>query len=231
MANGSWGFTAQQDRRRPLSVLAGSSPVLVIDDDAETRSAIAEYVSTAGCTVEQAGSGHAGLAAIQQSRPALVVVEVVLPDISGYELCRYVKDEYGKAVPVVLISALRDLACDRVAGLLIGADDYLVKPFALDELMNRVRRLLEQCVVDVTDGESRLTRRENQVLTLLALGLEQRQIAERLEVADKTIGTHIEHILMKLGVRNRTQAVGVAYREGLVDERYASSAAGNAASA
>ena len=109
-----------------------------------------------------------------------------------------------------------------MAGLLIGADDYLVKPFDPDELLARVRRLTSRRsrrdFPRASNGGTRgflgLTTREAQVLELLVEGLNQEEIAVRLVISPKTVGTHIQRVLSKLGVRSRTQAVALAAREG-----------------
>jgi two-component system nitrate/nitrite response regulator NarL len=103
-----------------------------------------------------------------------------------------------------------------VAGLLVGGDDYLVKPFDPNELLARVRRLLPS---RLAGGETTrtLTRRELDVLSLLVEGLSQPEIAERLFISPKTVGKHIEHILSKLGVHNRAQAVARAVRDELIE--------------
>jgi DNA-binding NarL/FixJ family response regulator len=91
-----------------------------------------------------------------------------------------------------------------------------VKPFSPDELVARVQKLTGRFQAQPQAAPSRLTKREREVLSLLAEGKSQAQIARVLAISPKTVGTHIEHILSKLGVRSRSQAVALAYREGLV---------------
>jgi DNA-binding NarL/FixJ family response regulator len=144
-------------------------------------------------------------------------LEVALPGLSGYEVCHQLRNEFGDALPIVFLSGDRTEPFDRVAGLLIGADDYLVKPFALDELLARVRRLARRTAPVPPAVASKLTNREMEVLRLLADGLDQDEIARQLFITRKTVGTHIENTMRKLGVRNRAQAVALAYREDLVE--------------
>jgi DNA-binding NarL/FixJ family response regulator len=125
---------------------------------------------------------------------------------------------YGSSLPVLLVSAVRIEAFDRAAGLLIGADDYMVKPLDPDELIARVRRHLAPRPrgAEADTGVELLTPREHEVLQLLADGLDQREIAQRLVISPKTVATHIQHVLAKLGVHSRAQAVAAAHRHGLI---------------
>ena len=150
----------------------------------------------------------------------MVVLEVSLPGICGYEVCRALKEDFGEDIAIVFVSATRKEPQDRVGGLLLGADDYLAKPFAGDELAARVRRLGERAVGALdTKVTSILTPREREVFALLAQGQDQGEIASGLFISPKTVGAHIEHILGKLGVRSRAQAVALAYRRNLVDKQ------------
>ena len=98
--------------------------------------------------------------------------------------------------------------------MLLGADDYLVKPFAPAELVGCVNSAIERAKPESRRGV--LTVREHEILELLASGLAQGAIATQLEISPRTVATHIERILAKLGVRSRAQAVALAYRDALV---------------
>jgi DNA-binding NarL/FixJ family response regulator len=184
---------------------------------------MASVLGNAGYSTREASAGDEGLQAARRERPSMVVLEVCLEGLSGYEVCRQLRDEFGDALPVVFVSADRAESYDRVAGFLVGGDDFLVKPFALDEFVARVRRLLERAE-GRPELESALTGREIQILTLVAEGLGRDEIARRLFISPKTVGTHVERIFKKLGVHTRAQAVSFAYQHGLLptpSERHA----------
>ena len=184
-------------------------PLLVVDDDVALRAFVREVLQHAGYSVCETGSGLEAVDLVRRERPALVILDVQLPVLSGYEVCRRVRDE-GPTPPILFISGERTDALDRVAGLLLGGDDYLVKPFSADELLARVRGLLRRS----SSGHSvKLTNRELAVMRLMAEGLGHIEIGRRLVISPKTVGTHVEHIYEKLGVHNRTEALVAAYRE------------------
>ena len=120
----------------------GPLRVLVVDDE----SYITELVGTAlryeGFQVEEAREGRAAMTAATSFRPDLVVLDVMLPDIDGFEVTRRLRSE-GFRAPVLFLTA-KDATEDKVVGLTIGGDDYLTKPFALDELIARVRAILRR---------------------------------------------------------------------------------------
>ena len=196
--------------------MGGGSPILVVDADATARAELAHLLEEEGYEVVQAESGQAGLKVALENPPALVMLEVPLGDRSGYEVCRVLREELGEELPVLFVSGARTESYDRVAGLLVGADDYVVKPYAVDELLARVRRLVRHASPAAESSIGLLTPREREVLRLLAEGLAADEIAKALFISKKTVGTHLEHIFTKLGVRSRAQAIAVAYRDELV---------------
>jgi two-component system response regulator MprA len=116
--------------------------LLVVDDDRALRDVLRRALMLAGYDVRQADSGAGALAEIASSIPDAVVLDVGLPDIDGLEVCRLLRRE-GNRVPVLMLTA-RDTVSDRIDGLDAGADDYLVKPFDIDELKARLRALLRR---------------------------------------------------------------------------------------
>jgi DNA-binding NarL/FixJ family response regulator len=193
-----------------------AAQILIVDDDEDFREATTGILERAGYAPIAVGTGEEGLRTARGEQPRLVILDVCLPDLSGYEVCRQLKERFGDGLPVLFISGVRAESFDRVAGLLIGADDYLGKPFAADELLARVRRLVRQSTSLAPSLASKLTPRETEVLRLLANGMGQDEIARQLFISRKTVATHIEHVLQKLGVRTRAQAVALAYREDLL---------------
>ena len=146
-----------------------------------------------------------------------MLLDVNLPDMSGYTVCRELRAEHGESLPIVFLSGYRTESMDRAAGLLIGGDDYVVKPPDLDELLARVRRLLERTQERSTaSGGFGLTRRELEVLQLLGSGSRAPEIAAELGISPKTVSSHLQSIFRKLNVHSRAQAVARAYEHGLV---------------
>lgn len=194
--------------------------VLIVDDDAALAQLVGHLLARIGLPVRYARSGEAALDSVNEEMPDLVLLDVSLGRMSGYEVCRQLRDTFGDDLPIVFLSGERTEPYDRAAGLLLGGDDYIVKPFDPDELVARVRALLRRAGRTRANGASDrfavLTAREREVLTLLAGGLGQDEIAARLVISPKTVATHLQRVLVKLGVHSRAQAVGEAYRHGLV---------------
>jgi len=196
----------------------GRETILIVDDDSTTRAALAAILGDAGYLTREADCGGEALRAARLEPPALVLLDVNMPGMCGYEICRLLRDEFGEQFPIVFVSGARTEAFDRVAGLLLGANDYISKPFAEDELLARVQSLLgHRHGVAARSIASRLTGRELQVLRLLSAGLGPDDIARLMVISPKTVGAHVERIYLKLGVQTRAQAVAVAYRDALIE--------------
>jgi DNA-binding NarL/FixJ family response regulator len=193
---------------------AGYGPVLIADEDAKSRDQLARVLGAAGYDIIQVASGEEALRAVRETGPSIVLLEIPLGGLSGYEVCRALREE-ARDTPIVFVSGARTESYDRVAGLLVGADDYIVKPYAPDELLTRVRALVRRSQSSTSAVTAKLTKREREVLKLLADGLRQDDIAARLFISRKTVGTHVANILRKLGVRTQAQAVAVVYRDEL----------------
>ena len=122
--------------------IAHVGTVLIADDHASFRGLLTAQLESAGIRTIEAKDGQE---ALERAREAdVVLLDVNLPDMSGYTVCRELRAEHGERLPIVFVSGYRTESMDRAAGLLIGGDDYVVKPPDLDELLARVRRLLER---------------------------------------------------------------------------------------
>src|SRR5215212_7902659 len=169
-------------------------PVLIVDPDASTRREAARLLADAGLHALGVASGEECLSQARRNPPSLVVIEVDLPRLSGYEVCRELREEFGERLPILFMSGDRVEPRDRVAGLFIGGDDYVAKPFHAGEFLARVASLLRRMppAHRAPDG---LTHREREVLQLLSEGLSQSAIARTLVISPRTVGTHIQNIL------------------------------------
>ncbi len=125
------------------SCLTMKADILVVDDDAKITQLLKRALSLEGYGVRTAASGEEGLEAAQTQDPDLVILDILMPGMDGIEVCRRLRASSAADVPILLLTAKDDVG-DRVRGLDGGADDYVVKPFALEELLARVRALLRR---------------------------------------------------------------------------------------
>jgi DNA-binding NarL/FixJ family response regulator len=206
-----------------MGEVSDATLVLVADPDPSCRKLISSLLRRIGFGTAEAATGPEALEEVARLQPRLVLLEVNLAEVNGYSLCRELRDRYGSTIAVIFVSGDRTTPADRVAGLLVGADDYIVKPFDDDELLARVRVALRRVSPDGSTTSRTaaasvaylLTTREREVLRLLARGLTQSDIATSLFISPKTVGGHIQRVMTKLGVHSRTQAVALAHEQGL----------------
>jgi DNA-binding response OmpR family regulator len=218
--------------------------VVVVEDDPSIADLIELYLRGAGFRVLQAASGERGLQLIEQHRPAMVLLDIGLPDIDGFEVCRRIRSTNN--LPVLFLTA-RDGEVDRVLGLELGADDYVTKPFSPRELVARVKAILRRgqpvaddaSVLDIGDGvELDLPRREVRVkgapvllatreFDLLAffarnqgIALSRQQLVDGVWGADwygddRTVDVHVRQLRKKIGDELPLATVwGIGYRLG-----------------
>ena len=195
---------------------SAAAVVLVVDDDEALLELMQAMLGASGIAVTTASSGEAALASARRARPGLAILDVCMPGVSGYEVCRALRAQHGDGLPIMFLSGERTESYDRAAGLMLGADDYMTKPFAADELLARVRSLMRRGEAAHARRLGELTSRELEVLQLLAEGRTHHEIARALVIAPKTCAKHIERILEKLSVHSRALAVAIAYRHDLV---------------
>ena len=136
--------------------------ILVIEDDPHTAALVVLYLEREGFRALSAGDGPAGLAMARRESPGLVILDLMLPDMDGWEVCRQLRKT--SEVPIIMLTA-RGEEIDRVAGLTLGADDYVVKPFSPRELMARVKAILRRAAASPGDTPETLVH-ENVMLDL-----------------------------------------------------------------
>jgi len=128
--------------------------ILVVDDEPTLRETLAEALDADGFNVVTAADGREALVKFRELRPDLLVLDLMLPELSGIEVCRIIRQESG--VPILMLTA-KSAELDKVVGLELGADDYVTKPFSLRELTARIRALLRRTDQPAVDGPAAVT--------------------------------------------------------------------------
>ena len=207
--------------------------VLVVDDHAVVREGLRTFLELQdGIEVAgEAADGEEAIEAAERLRPDVVLMDLVMPALDGLAAMRVLRERVPGARVIVLTSFADD---DKLLpALRAGAAGYLLKNAEPQELARAVRAanageaLLDPHVaarlVDALAGEKepldRLTPREREVLQLIGRGFSNKRIARELRLSEKTVKTHVGHVLAKLGVDDRTQAAVFAVRAGLIDQR------------
>lgn len=210
--------------------------ILVVDDDTILRMALTRYLEKRGYLVQDVGSGIEALSIFEQDPPDLVVSDVMMPEMDGFEFCRRLRaTRSGQLVPFIFLSSKGEVE-DRVRGHSIGADDYLIKPFEPRELLAKIEsqlersrrihheivRLLQTSGATPVSTETAalppdplpLTPAEEKVFWEVIQGYTNKQIGDRLFVSPRTVQTHLSNILSKLQLENRSQLVRFAFERG-----------------
>jgi len=200
--------------------------VLIVDDDAVMQLALTRRLQDQGFKVLNAVSGEEALSLLTTKTADVVVSDVMMPGMTGFEFCHQLRSSpAGEMVPFIFLSSLGELT-NRVQGHLMGADDYLVKPFSAHELIAKVKgaiarsqRLhsaLERMVKQTASHPAPLplTPAEERVFWEVVQGFTNKQIGEHLFLSPRTVQTHLSNMLTKLNLENRSQIVRFAFEHG-----------------
>ncbi len=221
--------------------------ILVVDDDPGIRVSISDYLEMARYSVIQAQNGQEALNLLDRHQPSLIITDVLMPQMDGYELVRQVRQRPEfRLIPVIFLTA-RNQTKERVRGYELGGDLYMPKPFELEELGAVVRNFLDRLALigQITQqtknlprsslpsnaevwenphhfsaaavAELHLTNREQDVLKLLAQGLSNPLIGKHLHLSPRTIEKHVSSLLQKTETSNRSELVRFAIEHHLVE--------------
>ena len=196
-----------------------SKRLLVVDDEPNLLRAVAACLKAGGYDVSTARSGREALLKLAGTVPDLIVSDIRMPGIDGYQLARQLRGSPRTAlVPVVFLTA-KDETADRIEGFRAGVDAYLTKPFEPEELIavvngilmrverthSEIARLVGSTVAEQepTFQDEELTEAEDRVALAVSRGLSNKEIAAALEISVRTVENHISHILEKKGFSNR----------------------------
>ena len=206
----------------------GLASILLVDDNPKY---LADALPMYGYDVTVVTNGIDALKELSKEDKSydLVLLDVMMPQMNGWDTLKAIRSNKNhKYLPVIMITAVNE---DQkiVSGLKIGADDYIVKPFILPNLLARMEAILRRCKWQDENGSKKevsinanteieaLTSREKEVLALVAKGATNQDIADKLFVRDVTVKTHLNSIFKKLKVTNRTQAVLLAMQMNLIN--------------
>lgn len=212
--------------------------ILVVDDESSCRIVLKSYLESQGYQVQAVHSGIEALNVFEKEPPALVVSDVLMPEMDGFEFCRRLRaTRSGQLVPFIFLSGQGELDA-KVEGHYMGGDDYLIKPFHPQELLAKIKaqldrscrihseieRLLQQSSSSskldppsVRQGEPlpiSLTPAEEKVFWEAIQGFTNKQISDRLFISPRTVQAHLSSIFNKLGLDNRSQLVRFALERG-----------------
>ena len=204
---------------------AGVRSVLVVDDHALLRTGVANIINQEPDlrVVAEAGNGVEAIEAFERHHPDVTLLDLRMPVMEGVETIRQIRDRDPRALVIVLTTYDTDEEISRA--LKAGAKAYVLKDISADDLIGCIRDVLAgktylapAAAAKLAEGVTRvrLTPRELTTLRLMADGKANKEIASELDIAERTVKTHLGHLFEKLGVTSRTEAVKVANRRGLV---------------
>jgi len=202
--------------------------ILVIEDDLEVQEDIIDILKLKGFTVRGANNGSIGLQISKVFNPDLILCDIDMPDLSGYEVLREIQQDQNLInVPFIFCTSLSSMTSLR-KGMDLGADDYIVKPFRAEALIKAVNARLKRHVrkakidnltrlQDESQLEQVLTKRQFAILQLIVKGFKNREIADLLAIDIKTVEHHRKNIMKRLKINNFSSLIQCAIRMGIVN--------------
>lgn len=203
--------------------------VLVIDDNPINLDVLCDYLSTMGVKVLVKIDGESGIETAMRKQPDIIILDILMPVMDGYETCRRLKSEpTTQAIPVIFASALNE-TIDKLKGFEVGGVDYISKPFAVEEVLARLencvklhRQINEKRKISSQNREEKiafyqLSEREIKILQLYASGSTRSEMAEKIYLSENSIKWYLKELFIKLNVKNRAQAIEKAREIGLMD--------------
>jgi DNA-binding NarL/FixJ family response regulator len=199
--------------------LKDNKKLLLIDDDPNLILLVKDYLEFRGYNVDTAENGREALEILDNLVPDMIICDVMMPEMDGYTLVKHIREEpVTNRIPVLFLSA-KGQSQDRVKGLNEGADVYMSKPFEPEELVAQVESSLKQikrwengrhkglegAPAIVVPHNVELTPTETKVVQLVAKGMANREIANQLNVSQRTIESHVSNMLNKTSLNNRTE--------------------------
>ena len=192
--------------------------ILLVDDDQQYTNFIKSSLIKRNFSVVHLKSGRQALDAIRKYHPDLIILEIKVPEINGFDLCKIIrkKEKYNRT-PIIFLSNINSNRA-MMTGFELGADDYLTKPINKEELIARILVLLRRSKeVDYhTNHKESLSFQETRILQLMEKGYSNKEIAQKLSLTEGTIKVYNHVIYQKLQEKNRTQAIVRAMKEGII---------------
>lgn len=201
-------------------LMMSKGTVLIIDDEEKIRTLLQLYLMKNDYEVLMAATGAAGLREIEKSFPDVVILDIMLPDMCGLEVCKKIRLHCD--IPVIYLSCLQESET-IISGLEYGGDDYVTKPFdpnvvvaKVNALLRRIQSATQPEVAKRKTGYEPLTYQEGRILFWMEKGYTNKEIAFRLNLTEGTVKMYNHLIYQKLQVKNRTQAIVRAKEEKLI---------------
>ena len=207
--------------------------ILFLDDDVSLRDSISSYLRSEGFSVETVSTVKMALQTININKPDIIIADIMMPELNGYDLIQILRmNDIFASIPLIFLTA-KGMTSDRIKGYKLGCNAYLIKPFNPDELIAIINSLLcnikllrndyisynnniNPSSIDISsdnfNSQDKFTLKEMEVLSLLSLGLMNKEIAGKLNFSLRNVEKYVSRLLKKTKTRNRTELAQFAWK-------------------